>query len=239
MAGVVVCPAGFVSDHLEVLYDLDVEARAAAEPLGLAFARTPSPNADPAVLRRRWPEVDPAMPCLSRACRRRRRRHHRPGHGLLPAPGRRRRSTVLEAGDRLGGKIQTPDLAGVPVESGPDTFLARVPWAVDLCRELGLGDELVEPATGKAFLWTGGRLRPLPERHVLGVPAGLRPAAAIGRAVARRRGPGLPRPGPAPQPLTATTRRWRRWSAGAWAARSWTAWSSPSSAASTPAGPTP
>lgn len=47
-AGVVVCPCGFVSDHLEVLYDLDVETRAAAASLGLAFARTPSPNADPA-----------------------------------------------------------------------------------------------------------------------------------------------------------------------------------------------
>ena len=47
-AGVVVCAAGFVSDHLEVLYDLDVEARAAADSLGLAFTRTPSPNADPA-----------------------------------------------------------------------------------------------------------------------------------------------------------------------------------------------
>jgi len=47
-AGVVVCAAGFVSDHLEVLYDLDIEALAAAEKLGLAFARTPSPNAHPA-----------------------------------------------------------------------------------------------------------------------------------------------------------------------------------------------
>ena len=47
VAGVVVCAAGFVSDHLEVLYDLDVEARAAADELGLAFSRTPSPNADP------------------------------------------------------------------------------------------------------------------------------------------------------------------------------------------------
>ena len=45
--GVVVCAAGFVSDHLEVLYDLDVEARAAADKLGLAFTRTPSPNAHP------------------------------------------------------------------------------------------------------------------------------------------------------------------------------------------------
>ena len=47
-AGVVVCAAGFVSDHLEVLYDLDVEARAAADKLGLAFTRTPSANAHPA-----------------------------------------------------------------------------------------------------------------------------------------------------------------------------------------------
>ncbi len=47
VAGVVVCAAGFVSDHLEVLYDLDVEARAAADQLDLAFTRTPSPNADP------------------------------------------------------------------------------------------------------------------------------------------------------------------------------------------------
>jgi oxygen-dependent protoporphyrinogen oxidase len=87
--------------------------------------------------------------------------------------------TVVEAGE-LGGKIQTRELAGVPVEAGPDTFLARVPWAVDLCRELGLGDQLVEPATGKAFLWTGGRLRPLPERHVLGVPIALRPLLESG-----------------------------------------------------------
>jgi len=48
VAGVVVCAAGFVSDHLEVLFDLDVEARAAADRLGLAFTRTPSPNAHPA-----------------------------------------------------------------------------------------------------------------------------------------------------------------------------------------------
>ena len=45
--GVLVCPAGFTSDHLEILYDLDVEARARAEGLGLAFARTESLNDDP------------------------------------------------------------------------------------------------------------------------------------------------------------------------------------------------
>jgi protoporphyrin/coproporphyrin ferrochelatase len=46
---VVVCPAGFTSDHLEVCYDLDVEAKARATTLGLAFARTASLNDDPRI----------------------------------------------------------------------------------------------------------------------------------------------------------------------------------------------
>lgn len=49
-AGVLVCPQGFVSDHLEVLYDLDVEARDVATRAGLAFGRTASINAEPAVM---------------------------------------------------------------------------------------------------------------------------------------------------------------------------------------------
>ena len=47
---VVVCPCGFVADHLEVLYDVDIEAAEKAERLGLALARTESPNADPAFI---------------------------------------------------------------------------------------------------------------------------------------------------------------------------------------------
>jgi ferrochelatase len=49
-SGVVVCPAGFVADHLEVLYDLDIEAAEAARELRLPFARTVAPNADPRVM---------------------------------------------------------------------------------------------------------------------------------------------------------------------------------------------
>ena len=45
---VVVCPIGFVADHLEVLYDLDVELAAVAADVGLAYARTASLNDDPA-----------------------------------------------------------------------------------------------------------------------------------------------------------------------------------------------
>ena len=47
---VVVCSAGFVADHLEILYDLDIEAKAIAEEAGIGFARTRMPNADPAYL---------------------------------------------------------------------------------------------------------------------------------------------------------------------------------------------
>jgi ferrochelatase len=47
---VVVCPVGFVSDHLEILYDLDIEAAGVAESAGVAFARTPSLNDDPRFL---------------------------------------------------------------------------------------------------------------------------------------------------------------------------------------------
>jgi ferrochelatase len=45
--GVAVCPVGFTSDHMEVLFDLDTQARATAEELGLAFSRSATPGADP------------------------------------------------------------------------------------------------------------------------------------------------------------------------------------------------
>jgi len=48
--GVCVCAQGFVADHLEVLYDLDIEAAGVAAESGLAFARTRSLNDDPTVL---------------------------------------------------------------------------------------------------------------------------------------------------------------------------------------------
>ena len=50
VGGVIVCACGFVADHLEVLYDLDIEAAHRAARAGLAFARTASVNADPDVM---------------------------------------------------------------------------------------------------------------------------------------------------------------------------------------------
>ena len=48
--GVLVCPHGFVTDHLEVAYDLDIDAAQVAAESGLAFARTPTVDNDPAVM---------------------------------------------------------------------------------------------------------------------------------------------------------------------------------------------
>jgi protoporphyrin/coproporphyrin ferrochelatase len=50
-AAVVSCPCGFTADHLEVLYDVDIEANAAADEAGIRLVRTESMNADPAFLR--------------------------------------------------------------------------------------------------------------------------------------------------------------------------------------------
>ena len=49
-SGVLVCACGFVADHLEVLYDLDIEASRVADEVGIAFARTDCVNDDPGVL---------------------------------------------------------------------------------------------------------------------------------------------------------------------------------------------
>lgn len=98
--------------------------------------------------------------------------------------------TLLESGDRLGGKIRTSSVAGRAVDEGADAFLARGAAAVELCRELGLGDRLTRPATDRAFVWTRGALRPLPPGLVLGVPtallalarSGILPPAGVARA---------------------------------------------------------
>lgn len=81
--------------------------------------------------------------------------------------------TVLEADDRLGGKIKTSSFAGLPaVDEGPDAFLTRVPFASALARAVGLGDEMTSPASGTASIWSDG-LHTIPTGLMLGVPTGV------------------------------------------------------------------
>ena len=72
---------------------------------------------------------------------------------------------VLEQGPRLGGKVCTISRNGFRVEAGPNGFLDTNPAALDLCRELGIGDRLTaasEAAGRNRFLMLKGRLRMLP-----------------------------------------------------------------------------
>jgi oxygen-dependent protoporphyrinogen oxidase len=83
------------------------------------------------------------------------------------------RVTLFEARSRLGGVITTSPFAGHPaLDEGPDAFLARVPWGVDLARALSLGDSLTSPAVGKAAVWWNG-LHDIPQGLLLGLPTDL------------------------------------------------------------------
>jgi oxygen-dependent protoporphyrinogen oxidase len=76
---------------------------------------------------------------------------------------------VLEAESHVGGKLTTTTVGGLDLPAGPDSFVARKPWAVELCRELGLGD-LVPPAESGAWLWTERGLVPYPTGTAFGIP---------------------------------------------------------------------
>ncbi|MCQ4083076.1 protoporphyrinogen oxidase [Streptomyces sp. RB6PN25] len=87
---------------------------------------------------------------------------------------------VAESSERLGGKLYADEIAGVPVDLGAESMLARRPEAVQLAREVGLAEELQPPAIAQAALWTRGRLRPMPRGHIMGVPGDLGPLSASG-----------------------------------------------------------
>lgn len=77
---------------------------------------------------------------------------------------------VLEAREGTGGRLRSVRVGDLEVEAGPDSFVARKPWAAELSRELGL--ELVAPGSSGAFVWTDRGLVPMPA-SALGVPADL------------------------------------------------------------------
>ncbi|MBI4636364.1 MAG: protoporphyrinogen oxidase [Candidatus Rokubacteria bacterium] len=85
--------------------------------------------------------------------------------------------TLLEARDRLGGTIETERAQGFLLEHGPDSFLSEKPWALALCRRLGVEGELVrtDDRFRKTFVWYRGRLHALPGGFQLLAPTRLGP----------------------------------------------------------------
>jgi len=88
--------------------------------------------------------------------------------------------TVLEGSPRLGGKLLVSEVGGVAVDAGAEALLARRPEGVGLIGELGLSSELRTPGTTAAGIWTRGRIRALPRRQFMGVPADFDELAATG-----------------------------------------------------------
>lgn len=93
--------------------------------------------------------------------------------------------TLYDAGERPGGKLRTEPFAGTMLDTAPDAFLARRPEAVQLCEELGLTPALASPARANSYMWSRGRLRPVPRGQVLGVPTDF-PALRASGIVSRR-----------------------------------------------------
>jgi oxygen-dependent protoporphyrinogen oxidase len=90
--------------------------------------------------------------------------------------------TLLEQGDALGGKIITEYVEGFGeqpfvIEGGPDSFLTQKPWALQLARELGLGDRLLgtNDHLRKVFVLNRSKPTPLPDGVLLIVPTRLMP----------------------------------------------------------------
>ena len=84
---------------------------------------------------------------------------------------------LLESSPRLGGVIRTEHADGFLLEAGPDAMLAQKPDGVALARDLGLGDRLIptNPDQKTVYVLHRGRLLPLPDGMMLGVPTRLLP----------------------------------------------------------------
>jgi oxygen-dependent protoporphyrinogen oxidase len=76
--------------------------------------------------------------------------------------------SVIEAADQVGGKLRSVRVGGLDVPAGADSFVARKPWAVELCSALDL--ELAAPTESGAWLWTTRGLVPYPTGTAFGIP---------------------------------------------------------------------
>lgn len=84
---------------------------------------------------------------------------------------------LYESSPRLGGVLRTEHIQGCIVEAGPDSFISEKPWAADLCRALGLGDQLIgsNDADRKTYILVRGRLIPMPDGLMFMVPTKILP----------------------------------------------------------------
>jgi oxygen-dependent protoporphyrinogen oxidase len=84
---------------------------------------------------------------------------------------------LYESSSQLGGVLRTERIQGCVVEAGPDSFVTEKPWAADLCRSLGIGDQLIgsNDADRKTYILTRGRLVEMPDGLMFMVPTKILP----------------------------------------------------------------
>lgn len=85
--------------------------------------------------------------------------------------------TVVDARERPGGTIFTERVDGFAIEHGPDSFITEKPWALALCRRIGVEDRLIgtDERHRRVLVWSRGRLHPVPEGFYLLAPSRLLP----------------------------------------------------------------
>jgi oxygen-dependent protoporphyrinogen oxidase len=84
---------------------------------------------------------------------------------------------LFESSPRLGGVLVTDRVDGCLVEAGPDSFLTEKPWAADLCRKIGLGDQLIgsNDSERKTYIVAKGKLVVMPDGLMFMVPTKIMP----------------------------------------------------------------
>jgi oxygen-dependent protoporphyrinogen oxidase len=84
---------------------------------------------------------------------------------------------LYESSPRLGGVLRTDHVEGCIVEAGPDSFLTEKPWAAELCRSVGLGDQLIgsNDHARKTYVLRDGRLVEMPDGLMFMVPTKIFP----------------------------------------------------------------
>lgn len=82
---------------------------------------------------------------------------------------------LVEASDRLGGKLNTVKKDGFIIERGADSFLERKKPAGKLAEELGMTSQLVRNGTGQAYILARNTLHKMPKPSYMGIPTSLRP----------------------------------------------------------------
>jgi oxygen-dependent protoporphyrinogen oxidase len=80
---------------------------------------------------------------------------------------------LLEASDRIGGKLRRVEVGGAWVDVGAEAMLARRPEGLEAAERAGLGPDLIHPLTTSALLRNRGANRPLPGRTLIGIPTDL------------------------------------------------------------------